>query len=46
MEKQEINIKIIFKVRHEPGTEAHLQSILENYLRGKGIELKDGIIYV
>lgn len=43
---QELEIKIVFKVRHSPGNEQHLEQIVENYLRPKGVTMVDKIIYV
>lgn len=45
-EPQELEIKIIFLKRHSPGNEQHLEQIVENYLRPKGITLVDRVIYV
>lgn len=39
-------ITVVFKVDHEPGTDEHLEAILENYFRGKGIEYEDGKIII
>lgn len=43
---QELAIKIVFKVKHSPGNEQHLEQIVENYLRPKGVTMVDKIIYV
>lgn len=45
-EPQELEIKVIFKVKHSPGTPEHLEQIVENYLRPKGISMVDRVIYV
>ena len=39
-------ITVVFKVDHEPGTDEHLEAILENYFRGKGVEYEDGKIHI
>jgi len=39
-------ITIQFKTEHNPGSDSHLEAILENYFRAKGITYKDGVIVV
>lgn len=44
--KQEIQIKVQFNVEHTPGSEHHLHSIAQNYFKGKGIIINDGVIQI
>ncbi len=39
-------ITVVFKVDHNPATDEHLEAILENYFRGKGITYEDGKIHI
>jgi len=39
-----MTIEINFKVTHTPGDWEHLNQILENYFRAKGVPYKDGRI--
>jgi len=45
---QELTIKVVFKTEHIPNSEAHLQQVLYNYLKGKGVDysLRDNMIKV
>ena len=43
---QTLTITVEFKVKHNPGSDSHLEAILENYFRAKGITYKDGVIVV
>jgi hypothetical protein len=41
-----MTIEIEFTTKHEPGTPEHLEQILRNYFRAKGITYKDGKIII
>lgn len=43
---QELPIRFIFTTKHNPGTPHHLEEVLRNYLKGKGIELKEDLTIV
>jgi hypothetical protein len=43
---QQLTITIEFTSAHVPDTEEHLKQVAENYLRGKGVVLQDGIIKI
>lgn len=45
-EPQELEIKIIFKMKHSPGTEDHLHAIAEHYFQKKGITVDNGVIII
>lgn len=40
-EEQSIDVRFIFKVKHNPGNKHHLSVLLESYLSSKGILLED-----
>ena len=37
--RQELEVKFIFKVKHNPGDHGHLAVLLNNHLKSKGLEL-------
>lgn len=39
-------ITVQFTVEHNPGTDEHLDAIIENYLKGKGVDYKEGIMTI
>lgn len=39
-------IEVIFSVKHSPGTDEHLDQILESYFKAKGVVYKDGKILI
>jgi hypothetical protein len=41
-----MTIEIEFTTKPEPGTPEHLEQILRNYFRAKGITYKDGKIII
>lgn len=41
-EIQKLNITIVFKEKHSPGSDLHLHEVVMNYLKGKGVELAEG----
>lgn len=44
---QTTTITVVFTVEHTPGSEEHLQQILRNYLRGKGVTIgEDGKLVI
>ena len=44
-EEQELWVKVIFTVKHNPGDESHLRQLLRSALTPKGIEVQeDGTI--
>jgi hypothetical protein len=43
---QSLTITIKFKVEHTPGDQHHLEQIVENYLRPKGVVIKNNIIEI
>jgi hypothetical protein len=36
--QQELIVKVVFKIKHSPGSEAHLKHILWKYMTEKGVE--------
>ena len=43
-EPQRMTLTVEFRVLHNPGTDEHLDSILENFFRSKGITYQNKII--
>jgi hypothetical protein len=43
---QTTTITVEFTTPHNPGTEAHLQFIVEKYLKEKGVIIRDGKIVI
>jgi len=41
-----ITLTVEFTTEHNPGTEVHLQFIVEKYLKEKGVIIRDGKIIV
>jgi len=41
-----MKIEVHFTTEHNPGSEEHLNQILENYFRAKGVDYKDGVIEI
>ena len=39
-------ITVELTVQHKPGTKAHLQQVVLNYLRSKGCVIKDGKLII
>lgn len=39
-------ITVQFKVKHNPGDDAHLEMVLKTYLQRKGVDYKDGVLTV
>jgi hypothetical protein len=37
-EPQTLQVTVVFKVKHSPGTDYHLKEVLRNYLKAKGVE--------
>ena len=46
MEPQTLEVTIEFKVQHVPGDDEHLEQILQNYFRAKGVDYEDGRIVI
>lgn len=46
MTPQTLTIKVHFTTEHKPATDEHLDQILENYFRGKGVNYKEGVITI
>lgn len=40
-ERQVLDLRFIFKVKHEPNRKEHLKVVLEHYLLSKGIKMED-----
>lgn len=40
-ERQSLDLRFIFKVKHEPNRKEHLKVVLEHYLLSKGIKMED-----
>lgn len=45
-EPQSLDVKIVFKIKHNPGNEKHLKEVLRAYFRGKGVDFNGEEIYV
>lgn len=43
---QRILLEVEFENRHNPGNEEHIDAILENFFRGKGVKYQDGKLKV
>lgn len=40
-ERQSLDLRFIFKVRMSPGNKHHLSTVLEHYLKSKGVLMED-----
>jgi len=40
-EEQFLDLRFIFKVKMSPGNKKHLSTVLESFLKGKGIKMED-----
>lgn len=40
-ERQFLDLRFIFKVKHEPNRKEHLKVVLEHYFKSKGVLMED-----
>ncbi len=40
-ERQSLDLRFIFKVKMSPGNKQHLSTVLEHYLKSKGVLMED-----
>lgn len=43
---QTLEVTLVFKTKHNPGTPLHLLQIAKNYFRGKGVKLEGDVIEI